>query len=94
MANRSCGWTKFMPAALVIAGWICFAAAVVTENPLFRTLFLVAARALPHGFCLCRIRQEEDGPSLGPSMNRDKQRHSCIGPLCVEGVARPLGRSC
>lgn len=36
------------PAALVAIGWLCFAAALVTADPVLRVLFLVAARALPH----------------------------------------------
>jgi hypothetical protein len=41
------GWRTKYPAALVVIGWLCFIAALVTENPVVRGFFLVAARALP-----------------------------------------------
>ena len=47
MANRTCDRLKFKSVALVILGWLAFAAAVAVENPAIRFLCLVAARALP-----------------------------------------------
>ena len=41
-------WSKLRPVSLVLLGWICFLAAVVTQNSAVRFLLLVAARALPH----------------------------------------------
>jgi hypothetical protein len=48
MVNRTRGWLQHVPAALVWIGWLSFAAAIVTQDPLIKALFLVAARALPH----------------------------------------------
>jgi hypothetical protein len=48
MVNSASGWRCTRHAVLVVAGWLFFAAALVTQNPLFKALCLVAARALPH----------------------------------------------
>lgn len=48
MVNSARGWCAFHRVALVVVGWLCFAAALVTGNPLLKALFLVTARALPH----------------------------------------------
>lgn len=48
MVNPARGWLITRQAVLVVAGWLLFAAALVTRNPLFKALCLVAARALPH----------------------------------------------
>lgn len=48
MANPARGWRVISPAALVVIGWLSFAAALGIETPAVKALFLVAARALPH----------------------------------------------
>lgn len=60
MVNRTCSSPKIVPVVLVAFGWLCFLASLVTENPLFKTLLLVAARALPFVLGL--------GGALSPTM--------------------------
>lgn len=48
MANFSCDWQQFVSIALVVVGWLFFAAGLLIENPVVKALSLVAARALPH----------------------------------------------
>jgi len=47
MVNPARGWCSLHRVALVVVGWLLFASALVTANPLLKGLFLVAARALP-----------------------------------------------
>jgi hypothetical protein len=68
MPNLTCN-RKLHSVALVVAGWLCFFAAIVTGNPILKVAFLVAARALPH-VLTCVIRA---APDVSPE------------PLCCSG---------
>ena len=68
MVNPARGWCSLHRVALVVVGWLLFASALVTANPLLKGLFLVAARALPQALW--------DRSRIGPHLSLDCPRRA------------------
>ena len=64
MVKPARGWWTLHRVALVVIGWLFFAAGVVIENVPLKFLFLVAARALPHALQQVTIIVRHPGPAV------------------------------